>query len=290
MGAAVEGSAEANPFRLTDDDLATRPTMFASDYLRGKTVLVSGGASGIGRATAWLAARLGATVIVAGRTEEKLAQVSAPLSDRGFNASHAVANIRDRASVDQLFQTIADRHGQIDILVNSAGGQFPQPAIDFSEGGWKAVIDTNLNGTFNMMQAAAQQWRDTAAAGSVVNLVVVGRGLHGVAHTVAARAGVIAFSECVAVEWAPLNIRVNCVAPGSVQTEGWAVYPDEARRTYPTTNPMMRVGDPWEIAEACLYLGSPAAGFVSGETLTIDGAGQHWGEIWITGRPRYFSN
>lgn len=282
-------AADDNPFRPSADDLAGRETVFAADLLAGQVVLVAGGASGIGRATAWLAARLGALVVVAGRTEEKLATVAGELADRGLKAAYHVVNIRERQSVDRLFDGFIETHGRLDLLVNSAGGQFPQAAIDFSQGGWNAVVETNLTGTFNMMQAAARAWRDAAMPGSIVNMVVVPRGLHGVAHTVAARAGVIAFSECVAVEWAPLDIRVNCIAPGTVKTEGWKVYPEEARRTYPKTNPMMRASDPWEIAQACLYLGGPAAGFVTGETLTIDGGGQHWGEIWTTGRPDYFA-
>lgn len=277
-----------NQFRLSDEELAVKSTMFAPDFLAGKVVLIGGGGSGIGRATAWLAARLGATVIVAGRTEGKLLQVVGALSDRGLNADQLTVNIRDRESVDALITQVTEAHGPIDILVNSAGGQFPQPAIDFTVRGWQAVIDTNLNGTFNMMQAAARRWRDDGKPGSIANLVVVARGLHGVAHTVAARAGVVAFSECAAVEWAPFGIRVNCVAPGSIRSEGWAVYPEHARETYPKTNPTMRAGTPWEVAEAALYLAGPSAGFVTGETLNIDGAGRHWGEIWTSGRPSYY--
>ena len=148
--------------------------------------------------------------------------------------------------------------GRIDSLVNSAGGQFPQPAIDFSVKGWNTVINTNLNGTWYMMQAAAQRWRDRKHPGSIVNIVVVTtHGLYGIAHRVAARAGVIGLSRSVAVEWAPLNIRVNCVAPGAIETEGWNVYTPEARAAYPRSNPMMRAGSPWDIAEACVYLAGP---------------------------------
>jgi len=272
----------------TNEDLAEHPTVFAPDMLRDKVVVVSGGGSGIGRATAWLAARLGASVVICGRNEEKLNGVVEAMRSHGLDVDFEPLDIRDRAWVDRSAETIWNRFGQVDLLVNSAGGQFPQPAIDFSDKGWNTVININLNGTWAMMQAHARKWRDAARPGSIVNIVVVPRGLHGVAHTVAARAGVIAASQAVSVEWAPLGIRVNCIAPGAVQTEGWRVYTEAARAKYPLTNPLQRVGSPWEIAEATLFIGGPAGGYISGEVLTIDGAGQHWGEVWTTGKPDYF--
>ena len=127
--------------------------------------------------------------------------------------------------------------------------------------------------------------------GSIVNIVVVTtHGLHGVAHTIAARAGVIGLSKAVAVEWAPLGIRVNCIAPGAIETEGWKVYTPAARAAYPRSNPMMRVGSAWDIAEACAYLGGPAAAYVTGEVLAVDGGGQLWGETWTIGKPDYFKD
>jgi citronellol/citronellal dehydrogenase len=141
-----------------------------------------------------------------------------------------------------------------------------------------------------MMQGAAQHWRDNQYPGSIVNIVVVTtHGVYGIAHTIAARSGVIGLSRSVAVEWAPLKIRVNCVAPGAIETEGWKVYTPEARAAYPRSNPMMRAGSPWDVAEACAYLTGPSGGFVTGETLTVDGGGQLWGETWTTGKPPYFS-
>jgi citronellol/citronellal dehydrogenase len=274
----------------TNEELAAQPTIYAPDMLAGKVVVVSGGGSGIGRATAWLAARLGASVIVCGRNEDKLVAVVEAMRERGFDVDFDPVDIRDRALVDRSTETIWNRFGQVDLLINSAGGQFPQAAIDYSEKGWNTVINTNLNGTWHMMQAYARKWRDTQLPGSIVNIVVVPRGLHGVAHTVAARAGVVAASQAVAVEWAPLKIRVNCIAPGAIQTEGWAVYPEEVRNKYPLTNPMQRVGSPWQIAEAALFIGGPAGGYINGEVLTIDGGGQHWGEIWTTEKPEYFLN
>lgn len=274
---------------LSDHDLATHPTVYAADALANKVALIPGGAGGIGRAIAWLFARLGAHVVLAGRDQARLDLLVTDLAGHGLKASAHAVDIREPDAVAALFDQVWDAHGRLDILVNSAGGQFPQAAIDFSIKGWNAVINTNLNGTWYMMQAAAQRWRDHKAAGSIVNIVVVTtHGLYGIAHSIAARSGVIGLSRALAVEWAPLNIRVNCVAPGLVETRGWEVYSPEARAAYPHGNPMMRVGSPWDIAEACAYLSAPSGNYVTGETLTVDGGGQHWGETWTTGRPGYF--
>ncbi|MCA6107435.1 SDR family oxidoreductase [Bradyrhizobium cenepequi] len=279
-------SVKAGP---SDDELARHPTVFAADALQDHVVVISGGAGGIGRAIAFLFARLGAQVALVGRNKEKLDALAAQLAARHLKASTHVADIREPDAVGALFDTVWAAHGRADCLINSAGGQFPQAAIDFSIKGWNAVINTNLNGTWYMMQAAAQRWRDRNAQGSIVNIVVVTtHGLHGIAHTIAARSGVIGLSRAVAVEWAPLNIRVNCVAPGAIETEGWNVYSEQARAAYPRSNPMMRAGSPWDIAEACVYLAAPSGKFITGETLTVDGGGQLWGETWTTGKPAYF--
>jgi citronellol/citronellal dehydrogenase len=287
----AEDDDSGSTFGLDDAALAAHPTVYAPNALAGQVVLVSGGAGGIGRAAAWLMARLGADVVLAGRSEEKLAAVAAAMEARGLKASFKVVDIRDTDSVAALFDWTWQTSGRLDILVNSAGGQFPQPAIDFSPKGWNAVINTNLNGTWFMMQAAARRWRDAGQPGSIVNIVVVTtHGLYGVAHTIAARAGVIGLSRSVAVEWAPLGIRINCIAPGAIETEGWKVYTPEARAAYPRSNPMMRAGNAWDIAEACVYLGGGAGKFITGELLTVDGGGQLWGETWTTGKPDYFKS
>lgn len=276
---------------LTDAELADHPTVFAGGMLHGQVFVVSGGAGGIGRAIVWLLARLGAHVALVGRDAGKLDALVALLGHRGLKASGHVADIREPDAVSHLFDAAWTEHGRVDGLVNSAGGQFPQAAIDFSIKGWNAVINTNLNGTWYMMQAAAQRWRQHNHPGSIVNIVVVTtHGLHGIAHSVAARSGVIGLSRAVAVEWAPLNIRVNCVAPGAIETAGWNVYAPEARAAYPRSNPMMRAGSAWDVAEAVAYLSAPSAKFVTGETLTVDGGGQLWGETWTTGKPAYFSS
>lgn len=279
----------ARVFGLDDADLARLPTVYREGSFAGSTVLVSGGAGGIGRACGWLFGRLGARVVLAGRDAAKLDGAVAAMRAGGISVSAHVVDIRRPETVAALMATVAAETGGFDLLINSAGGQFPQAAIDFSVKGWNSVVSTNLDGTWFMMQAAARHWRDTGRPGSIVNIVVVvEHGLYGVAHTVAARSGVIGLSRNLAVEWAPLGIRINCVAPGVIETAGWNVYSPEAVATYPMSNPMKRVGTPWDVAEACAYLGGPAGRFVTGEVLNVAGGSQLWGEAWTIGRPAYF--
>jgi NAD(P)-dependent dehydrogenase (short-subunit alcohol dehydrogenase family) len=274
---------------LDDTELAEHRTIYAADSFSGRTVLISGGSGGIGRACAWLLGRLGARVVLAGRDPNKLETAVTAMRARGIEVTSHSLDIREPDSVSALFEWLDREEMMLDLLVNSAGGQFPQAAIDFSEKGWNTVVNTNLNGTWRMMQAAARRWRDQTRAGTIVNIVVVTRqGLYGVAHTVAARAGVIALSQNLAVEWAPLNIRINCIAPGAIETPGWRVYRPEQRNTYARSNPMMRAGQAWEVAEACVYLGGAGAGYVTGETLHVAGGAQLWGETWTIERPDYF--
>jgi citronellol/citronellal dehydrogenase len=282
-----DGTGSAN-LAMSDAELATRPCSLAPGLLRGRTVVISGAGSGIGRASAWVAARLGARVVLCGRSAEKLARVRSALAGHGLECEARALDIRERAAVDQLFADLFTRYGQVDVLINSAGGQFPQAALDFSDKGWRAVIDTNLHGTFNMMQSIARHWRTNARPGSIVSIVVSPRGLHQVAHTCAARAGIVAFSECVAVEWAPLGIRVNCIAPGATVSEGWAVYAPEVAQRYAQSSPQRRAGSPWEVAEAALFVAGPAGQFITGQTLQVNGGSNLWGETWTAGKPEWF--
>lgn len=276
---------------MTDAELAARPTVYRPDLLAGKSWLVSGGGSGIGKAIAFLAARLGADVTICGRTEEKLVAARDAIGEAtGREVAIHAMSIREPKAVEELLDGALERLGRIDVLVNNAGGQFPQDAIDFSRKGWLAVIDLNLNGTWWMMQEVARRWRDRGEPGNIINIVAnVERGMPQAAHTCAARAGIIYLSKTVATEWAPFDIRVNCVAPGTIETEGFSVYPPQAIERFHEANPMKRLGDAWDVAEATAYLGSDAAGFITGEVLTIDGGMAQWGVVWPAGMPDYFN-
>ncbi len=270
-------------------DPLTAPLTWRDDLLKDQVVLVSGAGSGIGKAIAIQCGRLGAKVVLCGRKVEKLEATAEMLRSVGAEVMVRPATIRDAEDVDRMQAEIWDRFGRLDHLVNNAGGQFPQAAIDYSVKGWNAVIDTNLNGSWYMMQAAAKRWRDAGQAGSIVNIVtVVWRGMPGVAHTCAARAGVIYLSKTLAIEWAPLNIRVNCVAPGAIATEGMDVYSEEAQRDLPRSNLMQRYGEARDVADAVTYLVGPSGAFVTGEVMVVDGGNQVWGDQWTIPRPDYF--
>jgi NAD(P)-dependent dehydrogenase (short-subunit alcohol dehydrogenase family) len=276
-------------FGFSEADLRAAGTVFAPGLFKDKIVVVSGAGSGLGRAIAVLFARLGATLAICGRDGEKLAKSAAFLREFGADVLAQPMTIRDPEQVAAFVDAVHDRFGRLDLLVNNAGGQFAQAALDFSMKGWNAVIDTNLNGTWWMMQAAARKWVETKQPGNIVSIVAaVWRGLPGMAHTCAARAGVIYLSKTVAVEWAPHRIRVNCVAPGCCESNGFYNYPPEGAATFKESNPMRRPGDEWDVAEAVAYLAAPSGKFITGEVLNVDGGQQMWGDPWPTGRPDYF--
>lgn len=276
-------------YGFSDDKLREVPTVYAPGLFAGKIVIVTGAGSGLGKATATLFARLGADLAISGRDPEKLERAADFLRDFGNRVLAVPFSIRDPDAVDAFFELVHAELGAPDVLVNNAGGQYPQAAIDFTRKGWNAVIDTNLNATWWMMQTAAQHWVKNKRPGSIINIVaVVGRGLPGIAHSCAARAGVIYLSKSVAVEWAPHKISINCVAPGCVESTGFGRYPPEGAATYWEANPMLRPGDEWDVAEAVVYMAAPSGKFITGEVLNIDGGQQMWGDPWPTGRPKEF--
>lgn len=273
-----------------DAALAALPTVFAPGTFDDRVVLVSGAGSGIGKAIAFLFARLGARLVICGRKPERLEDAAAKLRELSGREVLAVPmSIRDPAQVQALFDAAWARFGGLDVVVNNAGGQFASMAIDFSPKGWQAVIDTNLNGTRQMMLGAARRWIAAGRGGAIVNIAaVVDRGLPGMAHTTASRAGVIHLSRVLAQEWAAHGIRVACVGPGAIESHGFNNYREENLPTFYRSNPMLRAGDVHDIAEAVAWLASPAGESVSGEALNVDGGMALWGEFWPAGRPQWF--
>ncbi len=274
-----------------DTALSELPTVYRDDLYAGKVVLVSGAGSGIGKAIAFLMARLGATLVVCGRKADALedcADKLRALSGREV-MTHAMT-IRDPAQVEGLFDAAWERFGSIDVLVNNAGGQFAAHAMDFTDKGWNAVIDTNLNGTWYMMQNAARRWvHQGKRDGSIVTIAAaVDRGLTGMAHTAASRAGVIALSKTLAVEWAEHGIRVNCIGAGAIESNGFNNYKEENIGGLFRTNPMKRAGDVQDVAEAVVYLTAPSGKYITGETINIDGGMVLWGDFWPAGMPDHF--
>lgn len=275
-------------FGLTHEQLWEQKLIYAEDLFAQQRVLISGGSGGIGKAVAWFFARLGATVILTGRDEAKLETTADALRSKKLSVETFCFDIRDPDAVEAAMTSVFS-NGGLQLLVNNAGGQFPKPAMDITANGWKAVVDTNLNGTWFMMQAAARHWSASSSAGRIINIVtVVDNGMPNMAHTCAARAGVVHASKTVAVEWAPHQIQVNCIAPGVIDSEGMKAYSDQARAAFDLANPMKEYGSVWDIAQACGYLASDASRFITGEVLTVDGGGRFWGELWTDHKPEYF--
>ncbi len=276
-------------YGLTDEELLAYEPAFRSDLLKDQVALVSGGGTGIGKAIALMFGRLGAKVVICSRNIENLSTTQDLLEQADIECDVHTMTIRDPEQVDALMNDIWDKYGRMDILVNNAGGQFPQESIDFAAKGWNAVIDTNLSGPFYMMQAAARMWKKHGQPGSIVNIIAdFWRGMPQIAHTSAARAAVSNLAMSLGVEWAPLNIRVNCIAPGVIETSGLNVYPEESRRNFHLRNVMHRLGTVNEVAEAVVYIGGPTGSFITGETLTIDGGQFMWGQFWPYEKPDYF--
>ena len=249
-------------------------SIFKADLFAAKLIIVTGGGSGIGRCTAHELASLGAHVVLVGRSLEKLASVLAEIKEAGGQASAHACNIRDESAVKNLISTILADHGQIDGLVNNAGGQFPSALKDMSQKGWEAVLQTNLTGGFLMARECLNQSMANTG-GVIVNIVAdMWGGMPGMGHSGAARAGMINFTETAAFEWAHLGVRVNALAPGYVASSGMDAYPPEMAqsiRQFPATVPLQRFATEAEISAAIVFLLSPAASFITGTTLRVDG-------------------
>lgn len=254
--------------------------MFQTTLFQDKTVLVSGGGSGIGLAISRQFLLCGATVYIASRKRERLEVALQEL--RPLGPVHAFPlDIREPEQIETLADFIAQESGRLDILVNNAGGQFPSPAVDISPKGWQAVVNTNLNGTWYMTQAMAKRFFLPQQQGVVVNIVVNNyRGFPGMAHTGAARAGVSNLTQSLAVEWARQGVRLNCIAPGIIQSSGLDNYPPAFTRDLAQAIPMQRLGTVEEVAALTLFLASPLAAYMTGDTIYMDGGARLYGDLW----------
>ena len=250
-------------------------SVFAPGMLRGQVILVTGGGSGIGRCTAHELASLGAHVVLVGRNPDKLTATSQEITGDGGQASWHSCDIRREDDVKTMVAQVVQQHGRIHGLVNNAGGQYITPLAKTSAKGWQAVIDTNLTGGFLVARECFNQSMQ-AHGGAVVNIVADMWGsMPGMGHSGAARAGMVSFTETAALEWAAQGVRVNAVAPGYIASSGMDHYPPEAGpmlREMRNTVPQGRFGTEAETSAAIVFLLSPAASFISGTVLRVDGA------------------
>ena len=264
----------------------TYRSVFAPGRGAGQVVVVTGGGSGIGRCTAHELAALGAHVVLIGRNGGKLRTTQDEIVQDGGRASHAVCDIRQEDAVRATVAGTVQAQGRIDALVNNAGGQYMTPAEKISAKGWQAVVDTNLTGGFLMARECFLQSMQ-AHGGAIVNIVAdIWGSMPGMAHSGAARAGMVSFTETAAVEWAASGVRVNAVAPGYIASSGMDHYPPEAGdmlREMRHTVPLGRFATEAEVSAGIVFLLSPAASFISGTVLRIDGARPQvrmgWGQV-----------
>ena len=260
--------------------------MLPDKTFEGRVAIVTGGATGIGFAIAKELTRLGARVVIASRKEENLEPAAAEL---GEGASYHVLDVRDAAAVEAMAEKVATDHGRIDILVNNAAGNFIVQSEQLSVNGWNSVINIVLNGTFYCTSAVGKRMIAAKNGGVMLNIIAnyAWTGAPGVVHSASAKAGVLAMTRTLAVEWARHKIRLNAMAPGPVDTPGASarLFPDPAihegiRRTIP----LRRFATLEEVANAASYLLSDYASYITGEALVIDGGqwlsgADYWGRV-----------
>ncbi len=246
---------------------------FAPGLLKGRAALVTGGGTGICRGIALALAEAGCDVAIASRKLDHLEPTAAEIAGRGVRSVAASGDVRDPAAVDGIVSTTVEAFGRLDILVNGAAGNFVCLAENLSPNGFGAVVDIDLKGTFNVSRAALPYL--TAQGGSVINISATLQllGTVGQAHASAAKAGVDALTRALAAEWGPAGIRVNGVAPGPVEgTEGVRRLTSDASRALIAEQcPLGRMATIDEVAQACVFLCSDAASFITGVTLVVDG-------------------
>jgi len=242
--------------------------------LDGRKALVTGGGSGLGLAIAGALAEAGARVVIVGRDRQKLDRAVGDLTARNLDVSWLAADVTDPAAVAALVDETEAESGPIDILVNNAGIQHRAPALEFQPDDWSRIVGTNLTAPFHMMQKVARGMADRGG-GKIINTlsVLVDLGRPSVVPYSAAKGGLKALTRALAVEWGPLNIQVNGIAPGYFATEmNSALVEDEKFSTWLVNRtPLRRWGRPQEVGHAAVFLAAPASDFVTGHVLYVDG-------------------
>ena len=258
-------------------------SVFRESLMSGKVFIITGGGSGLGRCMSHEICSLGGTVALVGRTREKLERVATEIQEDGGNATVHPCDIREESTVADMVSSVLALHGRIDGLVNNAGGQYIQPIKDMKLKGWNSVLNTNLTGGFLVAREVYGKWME-ANGGSIVNIIAdIWGGWPGSAHSGAARAGMLSFTESAATEWAQSGVRVNAVAPGWISSSGLDNYPLEQQAMFRQLRqkvPLKRLGTEAEVSAAVLFLLSPAASFTTGSYLRVDGGVPNARPIW----------
>ncbi len=248
-------------------------SVFIGGLLKGRVAFVTGGGSGIGAGIAKRLAEQGACVALLGRTQAKLDTIVAEIRAAGGIASAHACDVREYANVEKAIGECVSEHGSLDVLVNSAAGNFLAPAASLSANGFRAVIDIDLCGTFNACRAAFEHL--SKKGGHIVNITATQANIPTPlqCHAGAAKAGIEKLTRDLALEWSRFGIRVNAVAPGPIEnTEGMTrLAPADAEANLKRRVPLGRWGTIEEVCEAVTFLVSPAGAYVTGATLLIDG-------------------
>jgi citronellol/citronellal dehydrogenase len=251
-------------------------SIFRPGLFDGESILVTGGGTGLGRCTAHELASLGAHVVICGRREDVLGETADEIRSDGGRCEFEVMDLRSDDSVLGGVARAVERVGPIRGLFNNAGGQFAAPAAKISTSAWQKVVDLNLNGTFRVTRALFEASMKEHG-GSIVNMLAdIRNGYVGMAHSAAARAGIENLSITLALEWARYDIRMNCVAPGTILSAGMRTYPEPIQESAVRgagAVPAARLGSESEVAACVTFLLSPAAAFVTGQSMAIDGGG-----------------
>ena len=249
-------------------------SVFTPGLFAGRTVVVTGGGSGIGRCTAHEIAALGAHVAICGRKQEKLDVVKGEIDAAGGSCETHIFDIREEVQVKEAIAKVVARNGRIHGLFNNAGGQFPSPAAELSAKGFDVVVRNNLTGGFLVSREVYTQSMQSHG-GSIVNMTADYRnGFPNMVHTGAARAGMANLTMTLAYEWAVSGVRVNSVAPGWIASSGMDTYTGEFKEQIPKLKgycPLGRLGTESEVSAAVCFLLSDASAYITGTELRIDG-------------------